>query len=63
MSSNIRWICENDNVEITTISNVETMLGVKFPKDYIEIAMKMMGDIRSQIGSISMIMKKYLIIS
>ena len=39
MSSNIRWICENDNVEITTISNVETMLGVKFPKDYIEIAM------------------------
>ena len=37
MSSNIRWVCENENVESTTISNVETMLGVKFPKDYIEI--------------------------
>lgn len=36
----IRWICENDNVEIKTISKVETILGVKFPKDYIEIAVK-----------------------
>ncbi len=40
MSSSIRWICENDNVEIKTISNVETILGVKFPKDYIETVMK-----------------------
>lgn len=32
MGNNIRWICENDDVEITTILNVESILGVKFLK-------------------------------
>jgi hypothetical protein len=40
MSNNLRWICENDHVELATISNVETAFGVKFPKDYVEIIMK-----------------------
>lgn len=40
MSNNLRWICENDSVEITTISKVEAIFGVKFPKDYIEIIRK-----------------------
>ncbi|WP_040214614.1 SMI1/KNR4 family protein [Clostridium polynesiense] len=40
MSNNIRWICENDDIEMSTISNVENTFGVKFPKDYVEIIMK-----------------------
>ncbi|WP_297425756.1 SMI1/KNR4 family protein [Clostridium sp.] len=40
MSNNLRWICENDNVEMETISKVEKKLYVKFPKDYIEMVMK-----------------------
>lgn len=40
MRNNLRWICENGNVELVTISNVETVFGVKFPKDYVEIIMK-----------------------
>lgn len=40
MSSKSRWICENDNVELALISNVETIFEVKFPKDFVEIIMK-----------------------
>lgn len=40
MGNNLRWICENDDVELVTISNIETAFGVKFPNDYVEIIMK-----------------------
>jgi len=40
MNNNLRWICENDDVETITISKVEAIFGVKFPTDYIDIVMK-----------------------
>lgn len=40
MINNIRWICENDNIDMETILNAENIFGVKFPQDYIEIIMK-----------------------
>jgi hypothetical protein len=40
MSNNLRWISENNDVELATISNLETIFEVKFPKDYVEIIMK-----------------------
>jgi hypothetical protein len=40
MSNNLRWICENDSVETTTISKVEAIFGIKFPKDYVECIIK-----------------------
>lgn len=36
----MKWICENDNIELETISKVEKKLCIKFPKDYIKIVMK-----------------------
>jgi len=43
MSNNLRWICENNSVELTTISKVEAIFGVKFPEDYVKCIMKTDG--------------------
>ena len=40
MGNNLRWICENEKVEIETIMNLEATLGVKFPRDYVEVVMQ-----------------------
>ena len=40
MSNNVRWICENDSVEITIISKAEAIFGIEFPRDYVECIMK-----------------------
>ena len=40
MSNNLRWICENDSVETTTISKVEAIFGIEFPRDYVECIIK-----------------------
>ncbi|WP_425449853.1 SMI1/KNR4 family protein [Dethiothermospora halolimnae] len=40
MSNNIRWICENQGVEMTIVLKVETIFGIKFPKDYVECILK-----------------------
>ena len=40
MNDKLRWICENDEIELEAISKVEDTLGIKFPKDYIEIIIK-----------------------
>ncbi len=35
MKNNVKWLCENNSIEIITITNIEVSLGVKFPIDYI----------------------------
>lgn len=40
MSMSLKWICENNIVESTTISKAEDILSVKFPKEYVQIIMK-----------------------
>jgi hypothetical protein len=40
MSNSIRWISEEGLKEISTITKVETIFEIKFPKDYIECVMK-----------------------
>jgi len=43
MNNSIRWISENDIVKESIIEKVESILGVKFPNDYIEIIIKNNG--------------------
>lgn len=43
MSKNLRWICENESVETTTISKVEYIFGIEFPRDYVECIIKNNG--------------------
>ena len=40
MNSKLRWICENDDVELPIILNVEMIFEVKFPKDFVKVMMK-----------------------
>jgi len=40
MNNSIRWISENDIVNKSIIEKVESILGVKFPNDYIEIVIE-----------------------
>jgi len=43
MSNNIIWISENDIVNESIIENTESILGIKFPNDYIEVIIKNNG--------------------
>lgn len=43
MTKNLRWICENESVETTTISKVEDIFGIEFPRDYVECIIKNNG--------------------
>ena len=40
MNKVIRWTCKNDEIKFETISKVQDILIVIFPKDFVEIAMK-----------------------
>lgn len=40
MNEGLRWICENDEIEIDAISKVEDIFRVIFPKDFIEVIIK-----------------------
>lgn len=43
MTKNLIWICENESVETTSISKVEDIFGIEFPRDYVECIIKNNG--------------------